>query len=164
METLKTRCLSPTDPPTTGLPDPPCKSVFCAIAMLNIWFEFCAPLRYRFFLSWNNNLRGRKNMENYQKCTPNHGASAFIYIYTKHIYIYIYIYMYIYIYIWLLGICLPFLGLNSFTTRVWPKKPLFYTDLCEQKHRALTLYIQKKGSGPHFAAISQKQDPKPLFL
>ena len=44
----------------------PCKNVFCAIAMQNIWFEFCAPLRYRFFLSRNNNLRGRKTWKTTQ--------------------------------------------------------------------------------------------------
>ena len=73
----------------------------------------------------------------------------------------------IYIYIWLVPRHLPtFLGLNPFTTCVWPKKGpfFFYTNLCETKNRVLTLHMKKKGSGPHFAAIFQKNDPKPLVL
>ena len=61
---------------------PPCKNKFCVIAMLNIWFEFCAPLRYRFFLSWNINLRGKKTWKTTHSVPKITGRwHAYIYIY-----------------------------------------------------------------------------------
>ena len=73
----------------------------------------------------------------------------------------------IYIYGWFPGICLPFLGLNPFITCVWPKKGPFFLHKfvrTKKKNRALTLHIKKRALAPHFAAISQKQDPKALIL
>ena len=46
-----------------------------------------------------------------------------------------------------------------------PKKGLFFLHkFVRKKNRALTLDMKKKASNPHFAAIFQKQDPKPLVL
>ena len=45
--------------------------------------------------------------------------------------------IYIYIYGWWQPVCLHFLPLNLFTTRVWPKNGLFFTQILRKKKNAV---------------------------